>query len=103
MSLQAVTKLAAQAASAWCGEAEISPLGDGHIHQTFLVQIAKTGELFVLQSVNQTVFADVQQMAQQISVLLRHLAADRDYANAFVVADALPTRCRTYRRMCLRA
>ena len=92
MSLKAGTKLAVQAASAWWGEAEISPLGDGHIHQTFLVQVAKTGERFVLQSVNQTVFADVQQMAQQIPLLLRHLAADRDYANAFVVADALPTR-----------
>jgi Ser/Thr protein kinase RdoA (MazF antagonist) len=92
VSLKAGTKLAVQAASAWWGEAEISPLGEGHIHQTFLVQVAKTGERFVLQLVNQTVFADVQQMAQQMPVLLRHLATDPDYANAFVVADALPTR-----------
>ena len=92
MSLKARTKLAVQAASAWWGETEISPLGDGHIHQTFLVHVAKTDERCVLQSVNQTVFADVQQMAQQMPVLLQHLAVDREYANAFVVADALPTR-----------
>ena len=92
MSLKAGTKLAAQAASAWWGETEISPLGDGHIHQTFLAQVAKTDERFVLQLVNQTVFADVQQMAQQMPVLLQHLAGDREYTNAFVVADALPTR-----------
>ena len=92
MSLKAGTKLAAQAASAWWGETEISPLGDGHIHQTFLAQVAKTDERFVLQLVNQTVFADVQQMAQQMPVLLQHLAGDREYTDAFVVADALPTR-----------
>lgn len=96
MSLNAATKLAAQAASAWWEGAEMSPLGDGHIHQTFLAQIAKTGERFVLQLVNQTVFADVQQMAEQMPVLLQHLAADREYIKAFVVADAQPTRLGTF-------
>ncbi|MBO78816.1 MAG: hypothetical protein CMQ22_04525 [Gammaproteobacteria bacterium] len=80
-----------QAALAWWAEADISPLGNGHIHQTFLVSVGKTGERFVLQRVNQAVFADVQTMALQTPLLLAHLAADPEYAKAFAIVDLVPT------------
>ena len=95
MSSNAVKSLAQQAASAWWREAAIVPLGNGHIHQTFLVTVGATDERFVLQQVNQRVFAEVQTMALQTSLLLEHLAADLEYAQAFTIVDAVPTRLGT--------
>ena len=59
---------ASHALTHWLNDAQLSPLGAGHIHDTYLVHHS-TGQ-FVLQRVNQAVFSDpLQLMAQAARVL----------------------------------
>jgi Ser/Thr protein kinase RdoA (MazF antagonist) len=82
---------AQQAARAWWPHATLSSLGNGHIHHTYLVCLEDDVSRFVLQSMNQQVFADPKTMTDQTALLLDHLAADRDYAAVLAVPELVPT------------
>lgn len=88
---------ARRAAAAWFGSAPlhslvIEPLGNGHIHQTFLLHNpAKEGTRYVLQRVNGEVYRDVELLMQQTSRLLDQLATDIQFTNAYQVPDLVIT------------
>ena len=58
-------------ASAWRLNAEVQPLGDGIIHDTFLVR--GKGDPLVLQRVNQTAFRDVDLLMDNVARVSAHL------------------------------
>lgn len=52
---------------------KISPLGSGHIHQTFLVEDREGDKSYVFQKVNSYVFADIESLMQNILKVTSHL------------------------------
>ena len=58
------------AAQRWFEEAVLAPLGAGHIHDTYLVSHPHAETQYVLQRVNQSVFADPQLVLDQTHRLL---------------------------------
>lgn len=59
---------AERAAAAWFDEGRLSPLGDGHIHDTYLV--VTLDDRYVLQRVNEYVFRDGDLVMRQTQTLL---------------------------------
>ncbi|RPG29954.1 MAG: aminoglycoside phosphotransferase family protein [Gammaproteobacteria bacterium TMED92] len=89
MTLIATTAL--QAAAAWWHGAQLSTLGNGHIHDTFLVTLAGSTERFVLQAVNREVFVDPYQMTTQTQALVHHLTADQGFADVYSIPQLVAT------------
>jgi len=54
---------------------QIAPLGEGHIHQTYLVRLTGGSGLWVLQRVNTQVFADLEAVMQNIARVTAHVRA----------------------------
>jgi len=52
---------------------EAAPLGNGHIHDTFLVSCAGTGDRYVLQRLNRAVFPDPGLVMANVARVLAHL------------------------------
>lgn len=69
---------ARQAARHWFAEAEVRPLGDGHIHETYLVT-SPQGR-YVLQRLNEHVFRQIDLLARQTDIVLDALAGRLPYA-----------------------
>lgn len=89
MTLIATTAL--RAAAAWWQGAQLSTLGNGHIHDTFLVTVAGSTERFVLQALNHEVFVDPHQMTTQTQTLVHHLTADRGFADVYSIPQLVAT------------
>jgi Ser/Thr protein kinase RdoA (MazF antagonist) len=53
--------------------AQIAPLGQGHIHHTYLVRLTGESERFVLQRVNTHVFSDLEAVMQNIARVTAHV------------------------------
>ena len=71
------SELAAHAALAggWWRAAAVAPLGDGHIHATWLVErAAARNERFVLQRISTVVFADPVSLMAKIGTVVTHVA-----------------------------
>jgi len=63
-------------AAGWWRASAIAPLGDGHIHATWLVERAAAGnERFVLQRISTTVFADPASLMATIESVVAHVSA----------------------------
>ena len=54
---------------------QIAPLGQGHIHQTYLVRLTGGSGLWVLQRVNTHVFSDLEAVMQNIARVTSHVRA----------------------------
>jgi len=52
---------------------QIAPLGQGHIHQTYLVRLTGMGGRWVLQRVNTHVFSDLEAVMQNIARVTAHV------------------------------
>ncbi len=78
---------AEQAAARWFSGAQLSPLGAGHIHDTYLLTPA-TGERYVLQRVNEYVFKDGDLVMLQTRRLLDHWRQQQRYRVAELVPSA---------------
>lgn len=59
--------------------AKLAPLGDGHIHDTYLVTPAKQAERYVLQRINEYVFKDASLVMCQTERLLENWRQQSDY------------------------
>ena len=70
----------------------IAPLGDGHIHDTFLVSSSELSEPFVLQRFNDYVFKDPMLVTEQTQRILRHWAGEHSHRSGFVAPQILPTQ-----------
>ncbi len=73
----------------WGGNYVFSPLGDGHVNNTFLAQRrAKPGLVF--QRLNGNVFDNVVLLQHQTAQLLTHLSSDVEFSERFVVPEIVP-------------
>ena len=70
----------------WFDGATLSPLGEGHIHETYEVRSSQGH--FVLQQINQTVFTDPELVMSQPQRLLDHWGQQ----HRFVVPVLVPAR-----------
>jgi Ser/Thr protein kinase RdoA (MazF antagonist) len=67
----------------------LKPFGTGHINSTFLLRIEKTGEQFILQSININVFKKPDVIAQNVKLVGDYLA--KHYPN-YLFIRTIPTR-----------
>mgnify|MGYP001397105862 CR=1 FL=1 len=73
----------------WGRDYVFSPLGGGHVNNTFLAQ--KKGEpKLVFQRLNGNVFDNVVLLQRQTAQLLTHLSSDADFSERFVVPEIVP-------------
>ena len=49
------------------------PFGDGHINDTFLIEIAESGRKYILQKINKNVFKTPAHVIHNIELYLHHL------------------------------
>ncbi|MGY6277707.1 phosphotransferase enzyme family protein [Methylomonas sp. MgM2] len=68
----------------------ITPLGNGLINDTYLVESASSS--FVLQRINSNVFSQPKQVVENLARLGRYLRKNADYAQCLRIPDILPTR-----------
>lgn len=72
-----VDHAARQAVSAWLsGAVKLSPLGEGHINDTWLVESSRGR--FVLQRLSAAVFPQPREVARKVAHLVHHLGGRRD-------------------------
>jgi Ser/Thr protein kinase RdoA (MazF antagonist) len=72
-----MTDPALAASRLWFVGGEVEPLGDGHIHATFVVR-CPSGR-YVLQQINETVFQDVERLTEQIRSVLLQWSQQTEY------------------------
>ncbi|HEY5644836.1 MAG TPA: aminoglycoside phosphotransferase family protein [Pseudomonadales bacterium] len=72
MADRQLTRAGRALADGWRLTAGLAPLGEGHINDTLLATTA-TSERFVLQRINQTVFADPERVMGNLLRVIRHL------------------------------
>lgn len=82
-----VTQSALEFAAYWTAVPRLEPLGDGHIHDTFLLSGVDLSAPIVLQRVNEVVFQDGELVMSQTTRLLDHWHKQDEYA----VAQLVPT------------
>ena len=67
-----------------------SPLGDGHVNDTFLARQKGVPEL-VFQRLNGNVFENVVLLQHQTAQLVTHLSRDANFSERFVVPEIVPS------------
>ena len=94
MELASEDKAYAQlAALAWFEEVALEPLGNGHIHQTYLLHSdSSPQERFVLQKINGQVYGDIPALMSQTLALLKALSANTRYCANYRVPELVSTR-----------
>ena len=70
----------------WGRDYVFSPLGDGHVNNTFLARQKGEPEL-VFQRLNGNVFDNVVLLQHQTAQLLTHLCSDSDFSERLVVTE----------------
>ena len=84
---------AQHAAGAWFEAAALEPLGNGHIHRTYLLRPdGNSVERYVLQKINGHVYGDIPLLVEQTSQVLAALAADAVFCAIYQVPELIPTR-----------
>ena len=84
---------AQHAARAWFEAAALEPLGNGHIHQTYLLRLeGESDERYVLQKINGHVYANIPLLVEQTSQVLAALAADSVFCAAYQIPEPIPTQ-----------
>ena len=94
MELASEDKAHAQlAALAWFEEVTLEPLGNGHIHQTYLLHSdSSPQERFVLQKINGQVYGDIPALMSQTLGVLKALSANTHYCANYRVPELVSTR-----------
>ena len=87
-------KTAAQAVDA----AELEPLGQGHIHQTYLTDASQPDRSYVLQQINAVVYQDIDLLDAQTRLVLGALANDFGYVGQYQVPELIPTSTKSLSR-----
>ena len=90
MELASEDKAHAQlAALAWFEEVALEPLGNGHIHQTYLLHSdSSPQERSVLQKINGQVYGDIPALMSQTLGVLKALSANTHYCANYRVPMA---------------
>ncbi len=84
---------AQRAAPAWFEEVALEPLGNGHIHQTYLLHSdSSPQERFVLQKINGQVYGDIPALMSQTLGVLKALSANTRYCANYRVPELVSTR-----------
>ena len=73
----------------WGRDYVFSPLGGGHVNNTFLAR-RKGKPKLVFQRLNGNVFDNVILLQRQTAQLLTHLSSDADFSERFVVPEIVP-------------
>lgn len=94
MELASEDKAHAQrAALAWFEAVALEPLGNGHIHQTYLLHSdSSPQERFVLQKINGQVYGDIPALMSQTLGVLKVLSANTHYCANYRVPELVSTR-----------
>lgn len=80
------------AACAWVEPAGLELLGNGHIHQTYLLSDKNDpAQRYVLQRINPSVYANIRLLMQQTQTVLATLAEDTEYCSAYQVVSLVAT------------
>lgn len=83
-------KLAAQA---WFAAADVEPLGQGHIHQTYrLTDASQPNGSYVLQQINDVVYQDIDLLTAQTRSVLGALTNNSSYAGQYKVPELALTK-----------
>lgn len=81
------------AAGAWVEPAGLEPLGNGHIHQTYLLSDKNNAaQRYVLQRINPSVYQNIPLLMQQTQTVLATLTADAEYCSAYQVAPLVAAK-----------
>ena len=93
MTTDAALDAAKTAAQAWFDAAELEPLGQGHIHQTYrLTDASQPDRSYVLQQINAVVYQDIDLLDAQTRLVLVALANDSGYVGQYQVPELIPTK-----------
>lgn len=76
--------------------AQIAPLGQGHIHQTYLVRLTDGAGAWVLQRVNTHVFSDLEAVMQNIVRVTAHVRSRLEREGASELDRRVLTVCCTH-------
>ena len=84
---------AQRAALTWFEEVALEPLGNGHIHQTYLLHSDNSPpERFVLQKINGHVYGDIPALMRQTLRVLKALSTNTRYCANYRVPELVSTR-----------
>ncbi|MEZ7819110.1 MAG: thiamine kinase-like enzyme [Candidatus Azotimanducaceae bacterium] len=76
----------------WFDQVALAPLGNGHIHHTFLLTSAQHQEQFVLQRVSENVFPDPYLVQRQTQRVIEHLLKDAEFSSRYRVPKLQPSK-----------
>jgi thiamine kinase-like enzyme len=76
----------------WFDKVSLAPLGNGHIHHTFLLTRVSDNSRFVLQRVSESVFVDPLLVHEQTLRITEHLARDEDFCSRYRVPRLQPNK-----------
>lgn len=81
------------ASQAWFDAATVEPLGNGHIHQTFLItNMGEATARYVLQRINPHVYRDIDLLQNQTLGLLRQLTVSSGFVERYQVPELVLTK-----------
>lgn len=83
-----MTSDANQAAELWMTRFRLRPLGNGHIHDTYLVEEEDRTYRLVLQKINQRIFSDPKKLISQTLRVMAHLKSK----NVLLVPDLVHSK-----------
>ena len=92
MSQIEVLQRAYEVSAQWFDQVTLAPLGNGHIHHTFLLTTAQHQEQFVLQRVSENVFRDPHLVQRQTQRITKHLLNNAGFSNRYRVPKLQPSK-----------
>ncbi|MDA7722860.1 aminoglycoside phosphotransferase family protein [Pseudomonadales bacterium] len=92
MSQIEVLQRAYEVSAQWFDQVTLAPLGNGHIHHTFLLTTAQHQEQFVLQRVSENVFPDPHLVQRQTQRITEHLLNNDGFSNRYRVPKLQPSK-----------
>ena len=92
MSQIEVLQRAYEVSAQWFDQVTLAPLGNGHIHHTFLLTTAQHQEQFVLQRVSENVFPDPHLVQRQTQRITEHLSNNDGFSNRYRVPKLQPSK-----------
>ena len=92
MSQIEVLQRAYEVSAQWFDQVTLAPLGNGHIHHTFLLTTAQHQEQFVLQRVSENVFPDPHLVQRQTQRITKHLLNNAGFSNHYRVPKLQPSK-----------
>lgn len=92
MSQIEVLQRAYEVSAQWFDQVTLAPLGNGHIHHTFLLTTAQHQEQFVLQRVSESVFPDPYLLQHQTQRVIKHLLENAEFSGRYRVPKLQPSK-----------